>query len=206
MSKPPACMKCNNRHPVPHFEREEYLFRRVPLDYWDEPCDVRGLDVDAVLMPDVSVGRSKFGHPEWVRFDVINGHFFEGWGILGFQVQNVPGVQYKDGIHFTFTPMHKPLEMDYPHSEIQAFENGNHIDEEHADELPEDVHLAWREKLLRKAAAIIKPRQKVVIRDTPPRLLTSWNHLRRLIETKLSPASVPYRSTSRPHYTRGRGA
>jgi hypothetical protein len=162
-------MRRDNRHLVPHFNKEEYLFRRVPLDYWDEPCDVRGLDVDAVQMPDVSVGRSQFGHPEWVRFDVFNNRFYEEWGILGFQVRHIPGEHHKDGTDlFTFKPVHQPDEMDYPHSETQASKNGVHITEQDADELPEDVHLAWREKLLRKAETIIKPRQKVEIRDKLP--------------------------------------
>lgn len=169
MSKPPPCMRCGGRHAVPHFNKEEYLFRRVPLDYWDEPCDVRDLDVDAVQMPDISVGRSSFGHPEWVRFDVANGRFFEDWGILGFQVQHVPAEQHSEGVNrFTFKVVHRPEELDYPHSEIQASKNGVPIDEEHAEELPEDVHLVWRERLLRKAEVIIKPKVKVVIRQTPP--------------------------------------
>ncbi len=169
MSKPPLAMRSNGRHLAPHFEKDEYLFRRVPLDYWDAPCDVRNLDVDAVQMPDLSVGRSKFGHAEWVRFDVFNNHFFEDWGILGFEVQNVPTEQRKGGVDlFTFDVVHMPEDMDYPHSEIQAFKNGAHIDQQRTDELPEDIHLLWRERLLRKAVAIIKPGVNVLIRQTPP--------------------------------------
>lgn len=167
MSSPPACMRSNGRHPDTYFHPDEYLFRRVPLDLWDEPTDVALLDVDAVQLPDISVGRSKFGHPEWVRFDVVNGRYFEEWGILGVRVEDIPPEMFRDGVNrFTFGPNHMPLEKDYPHSEIRAFLNGNHV--ENSEDLPEDVHLKWRERLLREMRAIIMPRQKVVIRDTPP--------------------------------------
>ncbi len=159
-------MRTNGRHPDQHFHSEEYIFRRVPIGMWNHPGD--HLEVDAVPLPDVSVGRSKYGHPEWVRFDVINGNFFPDWGVVGIQVADVPSELWREGVfHFTFKVCHAPIEMDFPHSEIRAFENQNHIDV--VEKVPEDVHLAWRERLLRKMRTIIKPYQRVVVRQIPPK-------------------------------------
>ena len=68
---------------------------------------------------------------------------------------------------FLFKTCHVPIDRDYPHSEIQAFDvAGQHVNI--VDLLPEDIHLEWREKLLREIEAIIKPFQKVLVRDDPP--------------------------------------
>jgi hypothetical protein len=64
-------------------------------------------------------------------------------------------------------PFHAPLEKDYPHSEIRAFdEDGIHV--QVADLLPDDIHLEWREHMLRKIKPIIKPYQRVQVRQNPP--------------------------------------
>jgi len=158
-------MRTDCRPVDPHFHPEEFLFRRVPTWMWDHQGDELG--VDAVQLPDISVGRSKHAHPEWVRFDVVNGTFFEDWGVVGVQVQDIPPEMWRDGVfRFTFRACHAPLERDYPHSEIRAFEDGVHVNA--SARMPEDIHLIWRERLLRRLRTIIKPHQKVVIRQTPP--------------------------------------
>jgi hypothetical protein len=158
-------MRADGRHLDPHFHQDEWLFRRVPTTIWDDPADE--LEVDAVELPDMSVGRSKHGHPEWTRFDVINNRHFEDWGIVGFQVGEIPPELWKEGVlHFEFLPHHAPLEKDYPHSEVRAFESGTHIDLE--GNLPEDIHLKFRERLLRKTKTLIRPYQRVNIRQRPP--------------------------------------
>jgi hypothetical protein len=158
-------MRTGGRHPDPHFHDDEYLFRRVPTSLWDDPA--KEFDIDAVRLPDISVGRSKYGHAEWVRFDVVNNRFYEEWGVVAVQVKDIPPPLWRDGVfHFEFRARHSPLEDDYPHAEICAFENGQHLDG--IARIPEDVDLQWRELLLRKLQKIIRPHQRVRIREHAP--------------------------------------
>jgi hypothetical protein len=123
--------------------------------------------LDAVQLPDISVGRSKYGHAEWTRFDVLNNRFHEDWGMVAVQVQDIPPELWREGVfHFVFKPHHCPEEKNYPHAEIRAYENDMHL--EQAERIPEDVDLAWRERLLRKLQTIIKPHQKVIVREQAP--------------------------------------
>jgi len=156
-------MKRSGREPNPLFPRDEYLFRRVPLDLWDDPGDP--LEVNAIELPDMFVGRSRFGHPEWLR--IHEGTYFAVWAVIGFQVGDVPPEQWKDGYpQFTFNTIHTPEELNYPHSEVQAFDGGKHIDL--LDALPDDVHLKWRELLLRRVTIFLRPHQGATIRQTAP--------------------------------------
>lgn len=165
MSKTPEAMRRNGRNVVPHFDDDEHLFRRVPLSCWDDPDERPG--VDAVELPDMSVGRSKYGHAEWVRFDVVNGRHYSDWGVISFKVGDVPPSYWDLGIYqFTFRAVHSPLDNDYPHSEVQVKKNGSHV--LLAAELPEDVHLKWRIALLGHMTAVIRPSQIVRIRSNPP--------------------------------------
>jgi hypothetical protein len=159
-------MRANERPEVPHFHNDEHLFRRVPLFIWDDAADELG--VEAIELPDISVGRSKFGHAEWVRFDVVNNKHYEEWAVIGVKVSEIPIAIWRDGYpKFWFKPCHVPLERDYPHSEIRAFDEiGKHV--QIADLLPEDIHLEWRERLLRKMKTIIKPYEIVAVRQNPP--------------------------------------
>jgi hypothetical protein len=132
---------------------------------WDDPGEDVG--VEAVKLPDISVGRSRYCHAEWVRFDVVNGRYFEDWGVVAVEVQEIPAEHWVEGsCQFTFSAQHAPLDEDYAHSEIRAYEQGQHINA--IERMPEEVHLVWREKLLRKLRTVIKPFQKVRIRQNPP--------------------------------------
>ncbi len=165
MSKPPLAMRTNGRNSDPYFHPDEFLFRRVPIRIWDDPSDRPG--PEAIELPDISVGRSKYAHAEWVRFDVANNHHFEDWGVLAVQVRDIPPQFWTLGIYqFTFEPYHDPLEKDYAHSEIRAFSNG--IPVRLNEELPEDLHLKWRLALLKVMEAVIKPNQLVSVRENPP--------------------------------------
>lgn len=62
MSSLPDAMRRKGRPEVPHFSPEEYLFRRVPTHIWDDPAEELG--VEAIELPHVSVGRSKYGHAD----------------------------------------------------------------------------------------------------------------------------------------------
>lgn len=165
MSSPPIAMRANGRPEDPHFHPEEFLFRRVPTALWDDPAGELG--VDAVQLPDISVARSKYGHAEWARFDVLNNRLYEEWGIVAVQVQDIPPELWREGMfHFVFRVDHRPEDRNYPHAEIRAYENDLHLDQ--PGKIPEDVDLAWRERLLRKLKTIIKPHQKVCVRETAP--------------------------------------
>jgi hypothetical protein len=165
MSSPPIAMRANGRPEDPHFHPEEFLFRRVPIAIWDHPADELG--VDAIQFPDISVARSKFGHAEWARFDVLNNRFYEEWGVVAVQAQEIPPELWREGVfHFVFRVKHCPEDMNYPHAEIRAYEDDIHLAE--SGKIPEDVDLAWRERLLRKIQTIIKPHQKVRIREQAP--------------------------------------
>ncbi len=60
MSKRPRGMKRAERDgEYPHFAPEEYLFRRVPFVLWPSADDP--LEVDAIELPDMFVGRSRMG-------------------------------------------------------------------------------------------------------------------------------------------------
>lgn len=166
MSKRPRGMKREEHDgEYPHFDPNEYLFRRVPLALWSSADDP--VEVDAVELPDMSVGRSRFGHPEWVRFDVVNNVHFEDWGVIGFRVRSIHPRFWVNGIEeFTFEPCHDPLEQDYPHTEVRVFLNGQHVPT--LDGVPEDIHLKWREMLLREVERLIRPEQVVPVRDDRP--------------------------------------
>ncbi|MSQ97634.1 MAG: hypothetical protein EXR98_24220 [Gemmataceae bacterium] len=165
MSSPPVAMRANGRREDPNFHNEEYLFRRIPTTLWDDPAEE--LDVDAVQLPDISVERSKYAHAEWARFDVLNDRYYDVWGIVAVQVQDIPPELWREGVfHFVFRVNHCPDDRNYPHAEIRAYENEVHVDQ--PGKIPEDVDLAWRERLLRKLQTIIKPHQIVRIRETAP--------------------------------------
>jgi hypothetical protein len=130
MSKIPPAMKQNRRFADAHFVKSEYLYRRVPLDFWADAAD--DLEVNAIELPDISCGRSKYGHPEWLRFDVReNGVYIfrDGWAVIGFQIGDIPSERWLDGVfRFTFKTVHDPDEWNYPHSEVRSFEDEVHID------------------------------------------------------------------------------
>src|SRR5687767_11985017 len=122
MSKPPVAMRTNKRPVDPHFHPDECLFRRVPIWMWNDPAERPG--PDAVDLPDMSVGRSKYGHAEWVRFDVVNDRHFADWGVLFVRVSDIPPKIWELGVYrYTFTATHQPLDDDYPHSEVRAHVN-----------------------------------------------------------------------------------
>jgi hypothetical protein len=59
------------------FKPDEFLFRRVPHDCWDEDR----VAVDAIELPDMSVNRGKYSLPQWVR---LLSDEFHDWGVIGF--------------------------------------------------------------------------------------------------------------------------
>lgn len=165
----PNGMLQGNRHVVPHFDQREILYRRVPPECWDEDNPTHPIDIDAIEMPDMSVGRSRFAHPEWLR--LATG--CDDWAVVGFQVGDIPREQFIDGIRYDFRAVHVPLRRNYPHSEVRAHRGATEdVAEAHVDGkavmMPDRVHLEWREKLLRHVKVLIRARQLVPIRQHDP--------------------------------------
>jgi hypothetical protein len=104
-----------------------------------------------------------------MRLDQVDGQtrFFEGWGVIGFIKSDIPPERWQLGVvQFTFEVHHDPEDWNYPPSEVRAFENGQHI--KTLDALPEEVHLEWREHLLREITVYLKPYQGAHTRETAP--------------------------------------
>jgi hypothetical protein len=160
----PEAMKRHGRPVDVHFIPAEQLFRRVPPDLWEDPAE--DFDIEAIELPDMSVVWGKYGHPEWARFD--RGTYTD-WGVIGFAVQHIPPSLTNLGIFvWRFAPYHAPEGNNYPHTEIRAFENGVHIDMRLSDRIDPNLHLRWREHLVRQIAKVIHPQQEVVFRESFP--------------------------------------
>ncbi len=164
MPEIPDAMKERGRPLDDHFLPAEQLFRRVPPDLWDNGAE--DFDIEAIELPDMSVVRSKYGHPEWARFDRGD---YRDWGVIGFAVRDIPSQLIHLGVFvWTFSPHHDPERNNYPHSEIRAFENDRHIDMKLSERIDPILHLRWREQLLRNLDKVIRPHEDVQFREHPP--------------------------------------
>ncbi len=162
MDEIPSGMLRKGRPRDPHFEPDEFLFRRVHPDYWHE----RLVDRAAIGLPDMSVGRGKYGYPEWLR---VEGLEFRDWAVVGFQVKDLEGELLHQGIEkWTFEARHVPLEENYPHSEVWAFKDGVHVQAK--DKFDPVMHLRWKDKLRWKIRTFLRPYQEVEIRQEPSAL------------------------------------
>lgn len=160
----PPGMRTEGRQPDQQFHSDEHLYRRVPLVLWEDADDP--IELDAIELPDMSVVRSKYGHPEWARFEGDE-YKYEDWGVIGFRVGDIPPELMHLGVfHYTFGPVHDPLKKNYPHSEVRAYENGQHVDV--AANLDYALHLRWREHLARRLVKLIAPEGEVDIRPNAP--------------------------------------
>jgi hypothetical protein len=152
------------------FHADEQMYRRVPHEYWDD----HHVNLDAVELPDMSVNRGKYSLPRWIR---LTSPEFCDWGVIGFQVKEIPAEMQHLGVHiFRFRPKHVPLKYNYPHSEVRAFytkveapANEEHINREflkkekllNLDTLfPDELQIRWREQLRRKCRIVIKAHQE----------------------------------------------
>lgn len=59
------------------------------------------IDVDAIELPDMSVGRSRLAHPEWLRL----ARGCHDWGIVGFEVEGIPKERWINGIRAFFSSL-----------------------------------------------------------------------------------------------------
>jgi hypothetical protein len=156
---PPAIYR-NGRPRDDAFTDEEVLYRRVEPGNWHQ----RLIDIAAIALPDMSVGRSKYGHPEWLR---LEGEQYADWAVVGFRVGDIPRELLHVGTDtWTFTVRHLPLDDNYPHSEVWGYRNGAHMNAKAA--LEPDVHLRWRSQLRWRIRTFLRPYERAEIRQDPP--------------------------------------
>lgn len=130
-------MKRNGRQKIKEFDPDEYLYRRVMPEQWEES----EIDIDAIELPDMSVNRSSLGPPEWARLEEER---CQDWAVVGFKVKDIPTDMQHLGVHtFTFSPTHVPLELNYPHSEVRCYKDGTYINAKKL--LDHAVYQRWRE-------------------------------------------------------------
>ena len=165
MAELPPKMIHNGRPRDQDFAPDEILYRRVPTDLWDED-DEQDLDVDSIDLPDMSTVRSKYAHPEWARFD--NGEYkHPDTGVIGFEVRHIPSPMTHLGTWtWTFSPRHVPLDTSFPHAEVWASENGNHI--QARARIEPAILLRWREQLFMKIKKFLEPFEEIEVRMEPP--------------------------------------
>jgi hypothetical protein len=150
----PDEMKTGSRSPDPIFTDNERLFRRF------RPDDFDGGEVvaEAFELPDMSVNREKYGLPHWLLLDEESA----GWGVAGFRVKDIP--RGKDLLHlgiivYVLHAEHIPLRLNYPHSEVRIYRDGNRICRENDNLalLAPEFHLRWRERISRVCQVVIQP-------------------------------------------------
>lgn len=160
----PEAMWKNARQADQRFDDTEILYRRVSPESWEDGG--ADITVDAIELPDMSVMRSKFSHPEWARFNGED-YAFADWGVVGFAVEDIPPGFLDNGVfNYTFKPHHAPLRKNYPHAEVRAYENGMHISA--TERLSPTAHLRWRMRLLRRIKKFVAPHEEVEVRQAPP--------------------------------------
>lgn len=153
MPEVPDEMKTKGRPTVAFDDPEEYLYRRVAPELWEES----GIELDAIELPDMSVNRSRFGPAAWTR---LADERCKDWAVVGFMVQEIPQELLHLGVdNYTFAPQHVPHKNNYPHSEVRCYRNGVHIDAK--KDLDRQLHLRWREKLLWKIRTFLRPYEDV---------------------------------------------
>jgi len=150
MAEIPNEMMTQGRPVDPVFQDDERLFRRFHPDDLEDG----GISSDAVELPDMSVNRSKYGPPEWLLLD----EEFEDWGVLSFRVDQIPVELIHNGqTHYTFLPQHVPHRRNYPHSEVWAFCEGEHVTDQTMSLLDPDLHLRWRQTIAWQSKIAITP-------------------------------------------------
>jgi hypothetical protein len=162
MAEVPSAMLREGRPVDGEFKADEFLYRRVSPSNWDGT----EVELDAINLPDMSVLRAKYAHPEWARLEDDD---YADWGVVGFRVREIPTNLVHLGVFlWTFEARHRPIKRNYPHSEVWAFEDGVHIDLNFKEHIDHAFHLRWRERLLRSLTVFVRPYQETEIRQVAP--------------------------------------
>ena len=128
------------------------------------------IELDCIEFPDMSVNRGKYGARDSVRWE--RGQL-QDWGVIGFQVQQIPGrLPFRGAFVYAMRPIHPPLKRNYPHSEVQVFESPwdgsapeRHIDKQAMPGVTLEAELEWRELLRRKCRIFLRPGELVTPAD-----------------------------------------
>jgi hypothetical protein len=97
------------------FEGSEKLFRRYKGEHLVYGS-FTGLGLSFRNPP--SVNREKYSEPQDVLFSEADE--FANWGVVSFQVRELPSPLPPDNPRYSFGPRHVPLEDNYAHSEIHC--------------------------------------------------------------------------------------
>jgi len=151
----PEKMKSKGRAAVQQFDSQEKVYRRLPPILWD--FDSEEIELNAIPLPEMSVFRERFTEKmEWILIDPDHKKIYSDWGILTFKVKDIPESFLHKGIYqYNFKPVHQPQKNNYPHSVVRAYEDGKPILER--NQLDEEAHLRFRERLFWKVRVIRKP-------------------------------------------------
>lgn len=154
MTDIPAEMMAQGRQEDPNFDDDEKLYRRFSPD----KLDGNEISIAAVALPDMSVGREKYGKPQWLLLE----DDYADWGVLAFLVKDIPpnrNVWHEGVIAFVLEPHHVPYKNNYPHSEVWVLRDGSHIcrKNKNLDLLDPDFHLRWRECIVFASHVAIHP-------------------------------------------------
>ena len=141
-----------DRHPVPRFEDDEYLFRRYISSHFHEG----ELDPSAIRFDEPpSFLRSGFSTPaDALHVDCAEGQVVTAFGVLAMQANAASGQEStEDGNTFTFLPSHQPLPSCYAHSEIHCLRAGD-PNYQHT-EPPKRIRKAFRLRIARALSVAI---------------------------------------------------
>jgi hypothetical protein len=169
MPELPDYMFQKGRQPDPIFSPDEFLYRRVPKDTWGDQdmWSDEDIDSDCIEFPDMSVTRQKYGltanSARWERGKYVD------WGVLGFQVQDIPeSIPFQGAFVYKMRPAHKPEKRNYPHSEVQVFEapwdnpgQETHIGGTAMPGITLEAKQEWRELLRRRCRIALRPGEEV---------------------------------------------
>ena len=135
-----------NREIDDYFSPEEKLYIRCLSDHVTK--NGRVLD-QGFRFPNFSCNREKYGELEDVLFPV-----YLDWGVATYQFRQVPSTLLSGDQKRTFDirVKHDPLEHNYPHCEVRAFE-----DRVKLDNVPKAVKKQFRQKMSEMASVFKTP-------------------------------------------------
>lgn len=93
------------------------------------------------MIPDVNIPRSR----EWIY-----------WGVAECEVGQLPAADQTDGnIVYTFTAEHDPIDVNYSHTELRVYKNGNRATPD--ENVNKHVKKRYRIKLAERLRLKISP-------------------------------------------------
>ena len=141
----------------PDFPDEELLFRRFRFSNADL--------TSAIKFNEMSVNRAKYGlSPDDVLWNDDAGGKYDGYGVVQFPVAALNGEwrhpdERKVPITYRLTPLHKPRQCNYPHSEVTAieFNRESQTAQSAKDIKPTSVKMKIREHLQAHVKIVLPP-------------------------------------------------